>query len=64
MNEHIGPMYVPEEKEEDFSIEKPYSQALDSLVDFEIRKIVQAAYFKAEEILKNNQDKLKIVNVL
>lgn len=64
MNQRIGPMYVPEEKEEEISTEKPYSQALDSLIDHEIRNIVKEAYFKAEEILKNNQDKLNKVNIL
>lgn len=62
MNERIGPMHVPEEQEENYNLEKPYSQALESMVDLEIRKIVQEAYFKAEEILKSNQDKLKKVN--
>lgn len=58
MNERIGPMYVPDEQEENYSGEKPYSKVLGNIVDIESRKMVQMAYLKAEEVLKTNRDKL------
>lgn len=59
MSERIGPMYVPDEQEPNYFDEKPYSKALGDLIDLETRQIVQQAYFRAEEILKANRDKLK-----
>lgn len=56
MNKKIGPMYVPDENEQ--SLEKPYSKALGGIIDLESRKLIQTAYFRAEEILKANLDKL------
>lgn len=58
MSKVIGPMYVPDEPEHTYVDEKPYSKALGNLIDTESRKIIQEAYFRAEEILKTNQDKL------
>lgn len=58
MSEKIGPMYVPDEPEQSYNDEKPYSKALGDLIDLESRQIIQAAYFRAEEILKSNRDKL------
>lgn len=58
MSKAIGPMYVPDEPEVQYVDEKPYSKALQHLIDVESRKIIQEAYFRAEEILKTNRDKL------
>lgn len=51
-------MYVPDENEQSFVDEKPYSKALGNLIDAESRELIQTAYFRAEEILKTNRDKL------
>lgn len=58
MSKTIGPMYVPDEPENSYVDEKPYSKALGDLIDIESRQIIQEAYFRAEEILKTNRDKL------
>lgn len=58
MSKKIGPMYVPDEREPNYVDEKPYSKALGDLIDLETRQIIQEAYFRAEEILKTNRDKL------
>lgn len=58
MSEKIGPMYVPDEREPNYVDEKPYSKALGDMIDLETRQIIQGAYFRAEEILKTNRDKL------
>lgn len=59
MSEKIGPMYVPDEQEPNYVDEKPYSKALGDLIDLETRQIIQEAYFRAEDILKANRDKLQ-----
>lgn len=58
MSSTIGPMYVPDENEPNYVDEKPYSKALGDLIDLETRQIIQEAYFRAENILKENRDKL------
>lgn len=58
MSEKIGPMYVPDEQEPNYYDEKPYSKALGDMIDLESRHIIQEAYFRAEDILKTNRDKL------
>lgn len=62
MNERIGPMYVPDENEENYTGEKPYSHVLGNIVDIESRKLVQTTYLMAEETLRTNRDKLIKVN--
>lgn len=58
MSKTIGPMYVPDEPEQSYTDEKPYSKALGDMIDIESRQIIQEAYFRAEEILRTNRDKL------
>lgn len=59
MSETIGPMHVLEQQEGSNSPEKPYSNALSNMIDLESKRIIQTAYFRAEDILKTNRDKLK-----
>lgn len=59
MSDEIGPLYVPDEKENNITGIKPYSQALERLIDLEIRKLVAASYARAEQILTENRDKLE-----
>lgn len=58
MSKTIGPMYVPDEPENNQFDVKPYSNALADMIDIESRQLIQEAYFRAEEILKTNRDKL------
>lgn len=60
MNDRIGPMYI-QDPEESGSYYKPYSKALDNIVDTEARKIIANAYDKTQQILRDNSDKLKKV---
>lgn len=64
MNEIIGPMYVPDEPEQSYTGDKPYSKALGNIIDEEARRMVQDAYKKSEQILKDNSGKLKSVSFL
>lgn len=60
MNSAIGPMYITDENENDsgMSGDKPFSKALEAIIDQEARKLVSDAYTLTEKILKDNQDKL------
>lgn len=60
MSETLGPMYVPDEPEQQhpWIAEKPYSNDLSNTIDLESRKIITDAYFYVENILKMNRDKL------
>lgn len=60
MNSTVGPVYFPD-TDKNNSTEKPFSKALESIIDIEARKTVESAYQKAEELLKTNKDKLKKV---
>lgn len=58
MNERIGPMYVPDEAEQNYSGEKPFSKSLGNIIDEEAMKVVANAYHRSEAILIANRDKL------
>ncbi|XP_055843812.1 paraplegin [Episyrphus balteatus] len=60
MNDVIGPMYITDSDETDSgpSGDKPFSKALDNLIDREARKLVTAAYENTEKVLQTNKDKL------
>ncbi|KAL9872448.1 paraplegin [Glossina fuscipes] len=57
MNEKLGPIYVRDANEAG-GVDKPFSRALDNIIDFEVRNIIAIAYQKTEQILKDNRDKL------
>lgn len=61
MNDEIGPLYVPDENENNVTGMKPYSEALGKLIDLEIRKLVAATYERAEKILTENREKLEAI---
>lgn len=55
----VGLVSFPEQKD---SGKSPYSKTLKNLIDLEARKLIASAYYKTEELLKNNKDKLKTVS--
>lgn len=42
---------------------KPYSKRLGALLDHEARQLVAKAYKRAEQLLRENEDKLRKVNL-
>lgn len=64
MNTRIGPMYVPDEAEQNYTGDKPYSKGLGNVIDEEVRNVVQTAYSKTEALLRENQAKLVTVSLL
>lgn len=64
MNEKLGPVYI-RDVEETEGYEKPFSKALDKLIDHEARNLISNAYQKTEQILKDNRDKLeKVIEII
>ena len=66
MSDKIGPMTLGAGQEEvflgrDFAQSKEYSEETASLIDEEVKSIIDTAYRNAEEILKMNIDKLHAV---
>lgn len=64
MNAKLGPIYVrdPNESEGDAGGGKPYSRAMESIIDNEARNMVAEAYKKTEGILIEHRDKLEKVS--
>ena len=60
MNETIGPMYI-RDSEETGGYDKPFSKALDKMIDYEARNLIATAYKKTEQLLNDNRDKLEKV---
>ncbi|XP_063634046.1 paraplegin isoform X3 [Cydia splendana] len=56
MSSTVGLVSFPDLKERGKS---PFSKTLKNLIDLEARKLVAQAYYRTEEILRTNQDKLK-----
>lgn len=61
MNENIGLVSFPDDNEESYSGDKPYSKYLQNLIDIEARKLVIEAYDMTDKILRDNIDKLEKV---
>jgi spastic paraplegia 7 len=62
MNDKVGLVSFSEESEENMMGEKPYSKYLQNMIDEEARKVVNEAYNKTEQVLKDHRDKLEKVS--
>lgn len=58
MSEVVGLVSFPEE---DGHSRRPYSKTLHSLMEAEAKRLINRAYRRTEEVLKQNNDKLKKV---
>ena len=66
MSERVGTITLGQNQEEvflgrDFAQSKEYSEETAGIIDEEVKKIIDSAYFRAEEILKEHIDKLHSV---
>lgn len=66
MNSTLGPIYIRDanESEGGGGASKPYSRAMDSIIDNEARNVVAEAYKKTEGILIEHRDKLEKVRLI
>jgi cell division protease FtsH len=59
MSHKIGNLsYYDSTGQNEYSFNKPYSEKTAELIDKEVKEIVDQAYTKAKQILKENQEKL------
>eukprot|EP01090_Pellita_catalonica_P013929 TRINITY_DN3429_c0_g2_i1.p1 TRINITY_DN3429_c0_g2~~TRINITY_DN3429_c0_g2_i1.p1 ORF type:complete len:636 (-),score=125.01 TRINITY_DN3429_c0_g2_i1:52-1905(-) len=61
MNSEVGALSFPEESEDQFVVDNPYSQATANLIDSEVRKMINEAYKRTEELLKSKHELLERV---
>lgn len=59
MNDTLGPVSFQNQGEDYYMPTKDYSEKTAELIDSETRKILSAAYQKAETLLKENKDKME-----
>lgn len=65
MSDKLGPVNYSDSDEvfigKDFTSRRNYSEATASLIDEEVKRMIEEAYRKAEELLEANRDKLELV---
>jgi len=66
MSEELGPVTYGEKEEQvflgrDISRNRNFSETVAHSIDREVRRIVDKCFHRAEELLKNNQDKLDLI---
>ncbi len=65
MSERIGTVNYSDSDEvflgKDFTSRKNFSEATAAVIDEEVKKLIDTAYAKAEELLKANMDKLTLI---
>ncbi|MFN3951795.1 MAG: ATP-dependent zinc metalloprotease FtsH [Thermaurantimonas sp.] len=60
LNERIGNItYYDSSGQNEFGFSKPYSEKTAEIIDEEVKKIVEAQYQRAIQLLTNNKEKLK-----
>lgn len=62
MNDNIGLLSFPDDNDQSYTGEKPYSKYLQNLIDLEVRKLINNTYDMTEKILRDNMDKLEKVS--
>lgn len=62
LNDAIGNIsYYDSTGNADYNFTKPYSEKTAELIDFEVKKMIDAAYERTLELLRNNKSKLDIL---
>lgn len=61
MNDRVGLLSFPTPREDQISVNKPYSQYTHQIIDEEVRKLVNAAYQTTETLLRDKREGLEAV---
>lgn len=61
MNEHIGQVSFPKDESGGFPSERPYGNATAEKIDEEVRKLVDEAYERTLNLVKEKSDQIKAV---
>jgi len=58
MNDRVGLLSFPTPREDQITVDKPYSQATAKMIDEEVRKLVNLAYQTTENLLREKKRRL------
>lgn len=61
MNKAIGNMSFYDSKQNDYSFNKPYSEATSERIDQEVKKIIDQAYERTKQLLIEHREHLEII---
>lgn len=61
MNEKIGNISYYDSKQNEYSFNKPYSDATAKIIDEEVKKIIDTAYQRTLKLLKDKREELEIL---
>src|SRR5690554_2596005 len=61
MNEKLGNISFYDPKQSDYSFSKPYSEDTARIIDEEVKKIIEDAYQRTLNLLKDKRDELEIL---
>ena len=61
MNEKVGNVSFYDPQQGEYNFTKPYSEETSKLIDDEVRKLINEAYFRTKELLKEKRDKVEIL---
>ncbi|RNC79439.1 MAG: ATP-dependent metallopeptidase FtsH/Yme1/Tma family protein [Balneola sp.] len=61
MNDKIGNISFYDSKQNEYSFNKPYSDATAKIIDEEVKKIIDTAYQRTLKLLKDKRDELEIL---
>ena len=61
MNEKIGNISYYDSKQSEYSFNKPYSDATATIIDVEVKKIIDQAYQRTLSLLKDKKEELEIL---
>ncbi|MBC8156213.1 MAG: ATP-dependent zinc metalloprotease FtsH [Bacteroidetes bacterium] len=61
MNDKIGNVSFYDSKQSDYNFNKPYSEATSQSIDEEVRKIIEGAYERTKELLRDKREGLELI---
>ncbi len=61
MNDKIGNISYYDSKQSEYNFQKPYSEATSELIDKEVKKLIDEAYERTKDLLKERSEELEIV---
>jgi AFG3 family protein len=61
MNKEIGHISFFDSKQSEYAFNKPYSEATSEKIDKEVKKIIDAAFERTKQLLKDHRDHLEII---
>ncbi len=61
MNSEIGNVSFYDSKQTDYNFNKPYSDATAEKIDTEVKKIIETAYLRSKNLLKDKLNELEII---